>query len=91
MTTQQSRPIKELLQLMLDKPEWFSSGLCSWAATLDIEDVAFHSLYNYIRSNRPAKYTLRFGFTEQTKGYWWPYGNIKPRIKWLKYHIKKNS
>lgn len=89
------RSIKELLQLMLDNEHMFKTGLCMWAMDLDesnlITDDEYYLLGNYIRNNRPIigwirYYTLSVFFRD----YYWKYGNIKPRIKWLKKHIKKN-
>ena len=82
------RTIKELLELLLENQHLFDSGLCIWAFELSTEcQISIQEenmLYMYIKNNRPIN--LRY-----FKGYYWPIGNIKPRIEWIKEHIKKNS
>jgi hypothetical protein len=90
------RSIKELLQLMLDNQHCFDEGLCKWASKLYpvgiITLAEFFILLNYIRANKPSMFSsferLKWSFSRK---YYWKPGNIVPRIKWLQYHIKKNS
>lgn len=80
------RTIKELLQVVLDNPEYFRSGLCNWIYDLKIDGFITHQeqhILEYYISQFP---TDRF----RTSGsmYYWESGLIKPRIEWLKEHIK---
>lgn len=90
------RTIKELLQLMLDNQDKFESGLCSWRQNLRWFDEAYLTndenelLCNYIKQNRPSKWSSMQAFLHSDDEYYWKYGDIKPRIKWIKEHIKKN-
>ncbi len=95
------RSIKELLELMLDNKDFFRSGLCQWNNSLYARDIITLDerkiLSNYIVSNRPPFYdsvnmfyhTIRRH--DPTGYYYWKDGEIKPRIKWIKKHIAKNS
>jgi hypothetical protein len=89
------RSIKELLQLMLDNQHCFDEGLCKWASKLYpvgiITLAEFFILLNYIRANKPSMFSSFEGFKWRFRKYYWKPGNIVPRIKWLLYHIKKNS
>jgi len=87
------RSIKELLQVMLENQRLFDFGLCHWSYALydanlineDEEDI----LREYISDNPPIWFIVRrflFG-----SGFFWTKKNIKPRIKWIKKHIKKNT
>ncbi len=84
------RTIKELLQLMLDNKQMFYDGLCSWKNELHfrglITSEELSLLYKYIANNKP--FTLHRMFSSGS--YYWKMKNIKPRIKWLKYHISIN-
>jgi hypothetical protein len=84
----EERTIKELLQLMLEHQGLFRDGLCYWARILYYTDkITFeeHSaLYKYINENRPKNLSWFF-----RSAYYWKYGNIKPRIKWIKKHIAR--
>lgn len=96
------RSIKELLQLMLQHKDLFDSGLCGWAFELHSYGIItvweFRSLDGYIKGNRPDYFSWT-NFIENYSGvsygapsaYFFPYGKIKPRIYWIKRHIKKNS
>lgn len=90
------RTIKELLQVMLKHKDLFDSGLCAWAASLYGKGIITkweaEALFEYIRGNRPDYFSwTNFikGYTPE--GYFFPCGKIKPRIYWIKRHIKKNS
>ena len=90
------RSIKELLELMLQHKDLFDSGLCAWAASLYgkriITKWEAEALFEYIRGNRPDYFSwTNFVKNHKRKGYFFPSGKIKPRIYWIKRHIKKNS
>lgn len=89
------RTIKELLELMLEHQECFSAGLCQWNDRLYLNNIITceesDELQYYINNNRPSKYSSLDAYNHQHSGYYWADRNIKPRIKWLKKHIKKNS
>ncbi len=87
------RTIKELLQLMLDNQRLFGSGLCYWSYQLYEANVITEDeeviLREYISDYPPIWFIVRntlFGSV-----FYWTKNNIKPRIKWLKKHIKKNT
>ncbi len=86
---EQDRPIKELLELMLEHQNLFENSLCKWIYTLytfNIISIGEHiDLEKYIEKNRPFLTYLRFN------SYYWPIGQIEPRIKWINKHIKKLS
>lgn len=92
MEKQKEKTIKELLQLMLDSQQHFQSGLCNWIDNLYVYNVItsfeFSKLKNYIRCNKP---NLLHNIIYSNGSYWWRYGDIFPRIEWVKKHIKKNS
>lgn len=92
---QQNRTIKELLQLLLDNPKWFNTGLCGWVIyTFHNSDMTHHEKYmllDYINDNRPSIWSSIDAFKCRNTNYYWKFGNITPRIKWLKKHIKLNS
>jgi hypothetical protein len=85
----QDRPIKELLELMLEHQKLFETGLCLWSDSLFFSDkISFsemHKLIKYIKDNKPWTSFFRFS------AYYWPIGQIEPRIEWINEHIKKLS
>jgi hypothetical protein len=89
------RSIKELLQLMMDNQHCFDEGLCKWVSNLyhfgKITFIESFILLNYIRYNRPFIFSSFEAFWFRITSYYWEPDNIVPRIKWLQYHIKKNS
>ena len=87
---------KELLELMLANPDEFRNGMCSWIMSLYfqnlISDGEYELIQDYITRNRPSiRYPRYFNIVYCFDAYYWPIGKIKPRIKWIKYHIKKLS
>ncbi len=90
MTTNNTRTIKELLTVMLENIH-FESGLCWWICNLYwkgiISSKEYHILKDYVLSNKPITFYRMFGKLD----YYWRVGNINPRIRWIKKHIKKNS
>jgi hypothetical protein len=89
------RNIKELLQLMMDNQGLFCAGLCVWTNILFYQSIISISecfiLREYIKSNRPSMFSSFDAFIHSIEGYYWKQGDIKPRIKWIQKHIKKNS
>ena len=89
------RSIKELLQIMLDNQHCFDDGLCKWVSNLryfkKITLTESYILLNYIGDNRPSMFSSFEVFSFRITNYYWNPDNIAPRIKWLQYHIKKNS
>lgn len=88
------RTIKELLQIMLDNQQYFQTGLCGWSNSIKLSSTEeYDKLHSYIRNNKPSAFSSFERFTQELnlEPYWWKKGNIKPRINWIKKHIKKNS
>ena len=89
------RNIKELLELMLENQDLFCIALCDW--TRRLHGVRFicqeekMTLLYYIQKNRPSMWSSIDAFRYRKRSYYWEEGNIKPRIKWIKKHIKLNS
>lgn len=89
------RTIKELLELMLDNQSSFTTGLCNWVHSLRyLDKMSFEEcrlLSKYVRENRPSKFSSIDAWNRRNSGYYWLYGDINPRIKWIKKHINKNK
>lgn len=89
------RSIKGLLQLMLDHQLLFSEGLCLWSYKLQLSGyITFEEderLRTYIRNNRPSKFSSVDTYLRRNDVYYWKINEIKPRVKWLKKHIAKQS
>ncbi len=91
------RTIKELLQVMLDNQKYFVSGLCNLVDNICLKDLIsmkeHRILLNYVKENKPSTFSSFERFKQEicAEAYWWKKGNINPRIKWLKKHIKQNS
>lgn len=89
------RNIKELLELMLKNEQGYFSGLCNWVSNLYLSKIINLEekirLINYINNNRPSKWSSLSAFKSRNTRFYWEYKNIKPRIKWIKKHIKLNS
>lgn len=82
------RTTKELLQLMLNHIRWMGGfGLCALIWELYREGlISFEEekiLIRYLKENRPKN--LRTYFKSP---WYWTQGRQRPRIKWLKKHIK---
>jgi len=82
---------KQLLQLMLDNQQCFNGGLCYWAAWMHhcelITENEFDTLLSYISDNRPSTFSSIPAFKNLDSAYYWKYGDIKPRVKWLEKQI----
>lgn len=87
------RNLSELLQIMLDNKEAFWTGLCQWNAQLSHDGILTgeeeRRIKKYIVENRPSMFSSIAAFKSRQDMYYWPSCDIKPRIKWLKKHIKK--
>ena len=84
------KPIKELLEILLDRYENNSiymiqwAGLC-WAISRLYDDGVISEiedsiLTSYLYSNKPEW---------AWSGYWWTEGKVEPRVKFLKQLITK--
>lgn len=87
------RDTKELLQVMLEHQDLFVSGLCEWTnhlyrrgrITYDEAD----ELKIYINKHRPSMFSSIDAFKHRNKDYFWTWGDITPRIKWIEKHLAK--
>jgi len=90
-----SRPIKELLEITIENLQYFQDGLCAWFNTLFLHGLIkgeeYTILTRYMDDNIPSVYSSVDRFRHRKSDYWWKKGDIKPRIKWIKKHIKRNS
>ena len=81
------RPLKDLLQIMLDNIDLLETGLCLLTHCLaeggTITDNEYYLIRQYINKYPTKYYGTHFHF--------WPIGEAKPRIAFLKRHIKKLS
>ena len=84
------RSINELLWLMLYHHEHFRSGLCVWTDRMHWYDHITweeqRKLRRYIEENRPKNIYWLI-----KDNYYWEFGDINPRIKWIKKHIKRTE
>lgn len=92
------RTTKKLLQIMLDNTDCFKDGLCNWVSKLYFKDIITleerRFLTKYISSNKPfllGNFYRFFSWLARCEAYYWEPHKIKPRIKWIKKHIKINS
>lgn len=78
----------ELLQLLLDNIDELSTGLCQLVGLIyyggDFSNEESNRLKILIRSNRPDSDII-----EDITRYYWPVGEIHPRIDFLKQLIQK--
>lgn len=79
-----NRPIKELLQLMLDNFDKLDAGLCAL-----IKDLFLEALISKTEANELCAYL--FKNKPNTKMHWFPIGEKQPRIEWLQQQIKKQD
>lgn len=90
------RSIKELLEIMLQHKHLFYKGLCFWGERLELNSIITKKegelLYEYIKCNRPDYFSWT-NFINKHDGhnlaYFFPCDKIKPRIHWIKRHIKR--
>ena len=81
------RPLKKLLQIMLDNMNLLRTGLC-WLSNCLVRDniislEEMRIILDFI-GEHPTEYY-------KTNLYYWPAGEKSPRIAFLKRHIKKLS
>jgi hypothetical protein len=92
---QEERDIKQLLELMLSVKSCFQLGLCCWADSMHNEGIIsfleWYKLKCYITRNRPSRFSSLDAFLHSASPFYWDFGNIEPRIKWIEKHIKKLS
>lgn len=80
---QNIRKHKELLQVFLDNQDLFKIGLCSWTANLLVKSKINRKEYLYLSA------IIEENEIESIYGsYYWEPKKIKPRIKFLKKHLK---
>lgn len=92
------RSIKELLEIMLENKHLFEKGLCAWASNLRFERIInideWSELRSYIGLNKPSGFLYNINYYKlinNNLGFYWIPGKIRPRISWIKKHIKLNS
>ncbi len=83
----ETRSVNQLLKLMLENIDFVKeakTGLCDvinmlrWSVKISGND--WICITNYFIANRPDG--------KSSLDYWWPKGEITPRIEWLKKHIE---
>lgn len=91
------RSNKELQQILLDNIHTFDTGLCKWLSELYLNDIITTEELDYIlvlfEKNRPHyKFYHKLFNPDKIQPkesiYWWKMGYIKPRIKFIKKHLK---
>lgn len=92
---EQTRSVKELLELMLQYRSFFESGLCKWILNLlwynYITREEYKNVIDYIKKNRPSMFSSIESFKRRKNRYYWLRGKIEPRIEWINKQIKKLS
>lgn len=85
--------IKEILKLMLLNNHLLEFGLCFCASQLNVDhllsDEDLNMILEYIKINRPSKYSGFDAFFYRHSNFYWAPGNASPRTKWIEKHIKK--
>jgi hypothetical protein len=87
------RPIKELLVLLRDYlpgniNDDYGGSLCWAAGNMCLMDDVISSgerndLLDYIEQHRPDGVGDYYGGSWARSGFWWPYGELTPRIEFL--------
>lgn len=92
------KSIKELLEMLLKNINSgkFRTCLCMSVFLLnnDVTKEELALLFDYINQNKPkSRFSIGiYNFLYyKDDSFYWKIGKVKPRIEWLKYHIKKNS
>ena len=91
------RTIKELLILLREKlPKYIikeRSGSICWTLSemyeVDINHAEFRLLEEYIDDHMPDDAGDFCGYDEDVSGFWWPYGELAPRLEFLDKLIKE--
>ena len=81
------RSEKELFELMLEHKDFFSTGICDWIFELWITDLITLEEYSLITYYLDTYQVLNLSDCL----YWFPKGEIEPRIEWIKQQIEKLS
>lgn len=80
--------MKEILEILLNNIDRLKTGLCGLAYVLYFSEKINLDQYDefclYIKKNRPINFRSLVRDL-----YYWEIGDKKPRIKWLKKHIKR--
>ncbi len=81
----ESRPILELLQLMVDNKDKFWNSLCAFAFNLRLDGIISEDeefiILTYIKQNTPDH-------VKCPNHLYWTIGEIQPRFAWLKQQIE---
>ena len=89
------RSIEDLLYVMYNNQSFFSRSLCEWVLDLSIYELINrderNELLNYIKNNKPSRFSSLSSLKSIHTNFYWVAGEIEPRLKWLKKHIKKNE
>lgn len=89
------RTEKQLLELMLANIHLFSIGLCYHNDRLHCRGLIttdeHYLIYQYIKTNRPSKFSSWNAFWNCNNLFYWTPGDVEHRVKWLNKHIKKLS
>lgn len=89
---------KELLTILRDtllnteNNNKLYDGMCLTIHHLYVIDLISHDekvkINNFIRKNRPLK-GQHYNKNQKYSPYWWPPGDVKPRVNWLNSKIKQ--
>jgi hypothetical protein len=89
------RTQKELLEVMLTNIGSLRSGLCFLSSELFTQGIITFDEHivigNYIKYNKPSIFSSWNAFWNAGSRFYWTRGDVEPRVKWLKQHIKKLS
>lgn len=87
------RTEKELLQLMLEHQDKFSTTLCALNNSMFLDNIITINeclmLHLYIKDNRPSMFSSLSAFKNRRGEYYWNKGDITSRIKWINKQIEK--
>lgn len=95
----QNRTLHELAEILLkpDNLEYFTSGLCHYILELNIRGKITKSEYCMLKrlivNNKPFTTQLTRLISNpdllnpSSNNYYWRYGKVEPRIKWIKKHM----
>ena len=87
------RNIVELLEIMLKHKDLYKTGLCGWAEDLAYESIITYDekerLRDFIQQNPPGLWSFDriWYWAGDSDGFYWEYGEIAPRLRWIKRHI----
>jgi hypothetical protein len=87
MKKNKPRSIKKLLRVMLSNQRLFETGLCNWTTSLADSNLITRQemtiLKSYMNKNDPSLFS-----TSIISPYWFPKGEIQPRLDWINYHLQ---